>query len=617
MYTSFYNLKKKPFQISSDPDFMWFGEKHKEALATLKYGILDNKGFLLLTGDVGTGKTTLINALLKSLDDDIICTSVPDPGLEKMDFFNFISAAFGIEGEFTTKGKFLAHFRNFLTRTNGQGKKVLLIIDEAQLLTQEMLEEIRLLSNIEKMDAKLINIFFVGQNEFNEILNREQNRAVRQRLTLNYNIDPLTPDETAEYIKHRLKVAGTDRTIFDMSATQEVFMYSGGFPRRINVICDHSLLSGYVQEEQVISASIVAECAKELKIPAFIRNRNINEYASYHDKRAEPEHKTEPAAQPVFIPSPQQQVQTMPTEKKGHGFLTGLMVAVIILILAGFLLFPNEFKAGIDNLGDRTTQIRQRIAASLPEPYGSVVYTAPVPAVQVSQDIHMQQDPDTVPLAPEGLVAPQDQDKDSRIKESTPLKNSESLRGDLKEIQPIQSDFLGEKTKAAPEKSNVILPMSPAEEKELDKSTDLTGRIDPELSESTTGISSTSTENGLKVEKEILPLPEEKVIIRFKYNTNDFTQEGYSKLVTYSEVLAMHPEVKVLVSGYTDSDGYQKYNRKLSEFRANIVRSFLLGRGIRPEQVRIKGLGSQNPIEDNATAWGRMMNRRVEIEILE
>ena len=116
-----------------------------------------------------------------------------------------------------------------------------------------MLEEIRLLSNIEKADAKLINIFFIGQNEFNEILNREQNRAVRQRLTLNYNIDPLTPDETGEYIKHRLSIAGATDSIFGEDAIQEVFMYSGGFPRRINIICDHCLLSGYVKEQKIIN----------------------------------------------------------------------------------------------------------------------------------------------------------------------------------------------------------------------------------------------------------------------------------------------------------------------------------------------------------------------------
>ncbi len=131
MYTAHYDLKRKPFQISSDSTFMWLGENHKEALATLRYGILDNKGFLLLTGDVGTGKTTLINALIGSLSSDVIYASVPDPNLEKIDFFNYIAAAFGLGREFDSKGKFLASFTSFLHRSYENNKKVLLIIDES------------------------------------------------------------------------------------------------------------------------------------------------------------------------------------------------------------------------------------------------------------------------------------------------------------------------------------------------------------------------------------------------------------------------------------------------------------------------------------------------------
>ncbi len=190
MYLSHYNLIANPFQISADPKFLWLGEKHKEALATLKYGIIDNKGFLLLTGDVGTGKTTLINALVNSLGDNIIVAKVTDPELEKQEFFNFIANAFNFKKIFQDKGTFLVHLSNFLHFAYTKNKKVLLIIDEAQRLSHSLLEEIRLLSNIEKQDTKLINIFFIGQNEFNDILLKEKNRALRQRITLNYNINP-------------------------------------------------------------------------------------------------------------------------------------------------------------------------------------------------------------------------------------------------------------------------------------------------------------------------------------------------------------------------------------------------------------------------------------------
>ncbi|MBN1932620.1 MAG: AAA family ATPase [Desulfobacterales bacterium] len=268
MYLSHYNLKEKPFQISTDPRFLWLGEKHKEALSVLKYGLQDNKGFLLLTGDVGTGKTTLINALLNSLGEDITIAKVSDPGLEKIDFFNFIANSFKINLNFNNKATFLIIFTNFLYKNYASNKQVLLIIDEAQRLNHELLEEIRLLSNIEKQKKKLINIFFVGQNEFNEILVKPENKALRQRISINYNIDPLTEEETEAYIRYRLKVAGSESKIFSSKAVREIFCFSQGYPRLINIICDLSLLTGYVKDCKVIGEKIIKECTQELQIPS-------------------------------------------------------------------------------------------------------------------------------------------------------------------------------------------------------------------------------------------------------------------------------------------------------------------------------------------------------------
>ncbi len=177
MYLDHYQLTAKPFSISSDPKFLWLGEKHQEALAVLKYGVLDNKGFLLLTGDIGTGKTTLIHALLKSLGKDVLTASIPDPGLDRMDFFNYIINSFRIHKTFATKGQFLIYFENFLRHAHSKGRKVLLIIDEAQRMSFKLLEEIRVLSNFEQDGTKILNIFFVGQNEFNDILLDPKNKV--------------------------------------------------------------------------------------------------------------------------------------------------------------------------------------------------------------------------------------------------------------------------------------------------------------------------------------------------------------------------------------------------------------------------------------------------------
>ncbi|RPJ82904.1 MAG: AAA family ATPase, partial [Deltaproteobacteria bacterium] len=270
MYLSHYHLTCKPFQFSSDPKFLWLGEKHKEAFAILKYGILDNKGFLLLTGDVGTGKTTLINALVNSLESDVIVAIVPDPDLNILDFFNYIASAFGANRWFQSKGEFLQYFMGFLNTAYQNGKKVLLIIDEAQRLKHELLEEIRVLSNIEKQSTKLLNIFFVGQEEFNGLLWEDRNRALRQRITINSQVSALNPEEIHSYITHRLKVAGTEEMIFTPDAIQEIMKYSGGFPRTVNIICDHALLTGFVKEKRKIDQKIVQECAEDLRIPKYI-----------------------------------------------------------------------------------------------------------------------------------------------------------------------------------------------------------------------------------------------------------------------------------------------------------------------------------------------------------
>jgi general secretion pathway protein A len=267
MYLTHYNLRIIPFGTSPDPKFIWLGEKHKEALASLKYGIQENKGFILLTGDIGTGKTTLINCFLNENDNDTIVATIPDPDLSIADFFLLISNEFNSNMNFDTKGSFLIQFKNFLHNNYSERKKALLIIDEAQRLNQKLLEQIRLLSNVEKQDAKLINIFFVGQNELYELIMDEQNKALRQRITVHYNVEPLTESEIHDYIKHRLRIAGSEKNIFYPDAIYEILSYSKGYPRLINTICDRALLTGYVLGSKIIDGKIIKKCAEELIMP--------------------------------------------------------------------------------------------------------------------------------------------------------------------------------------------------------------------------------------------------------------------------------------------------------------------------------------------------------------
>jgi len=273
MYLEYYNLAQKPFQINTDPAFLWYGEKHKEALATLKYGLLENKSFLLLTGDVGVGKTTIINALLQVLDKNEMVAVINDPKLEKLDFFLHIARAFGLSGEFTTKGQFLLAFRELLLEQHYRGKRLLLIVDECQLLSHDLLEEIRLFSNLEQNGVKLINIFFVGQLEFNDILLLPENKAIKQRITVTYNLPPLSLEETGQYIEHRLTVAGATKKIFAKNTIAEIFAFSKGYPRLINVICDRALLTGFISSSKQIDKKIIQECVDELDISSATKAR--------------------------------------------------------------------------------------------------------------------------------------------------------------------------------------------------------------------------------------------------------------------------------------------------------------------------------------------------------
>lgn len=281
MYESHYNLAEKPFMINTDPKFLWLGEKYKEALAVLKYGVASHNGLLLLTGEVGTGKTTLINALLESLDEDTIVANVTNPKLELVGFFNLISTLFNIPRVFDCKEDFIIHFSSFLQKSHSNNKNFLLIIDEAHTLSEEILEQIRLLSNIELPEKKLIDILFVGQPELNRIITSPACRSLRQRIVLAYHIKPLSRSETRQYIKHRLMVSGADRELFNRRAIHEIHRLSTGYPRLINIICDQALLTGYVRELTNITPGVIRECHQALLLPGERKTTALSSFPAH------------------------------------------------------------------------------------------------------------------------------------------------------------------------------------------------------------------------------------------------------------------------------------------------------------------------------------------------
>jgi general secretion pathway protein A len=268
MYREFFGLVREPFDMSPDPAFLDLGEAHREGLATLVYGVRSGKGFVLLTGEVGMGKTTLLHALLGQLDEATASAFIFNPRLEPLDFLRVLFEEFGIEQECSTKAEYLLALNRFLIERLESGDPTpLLIVDEAQNLSTEMLEEVRLLSNLETPRSKLIQIMLVGQPELKDLLAKPELRQLRQRIALRHDLRPFDAAETARYISDRLSKAGyTGKGLFKKAAVREIHTYSTGIPRLINSLCDSALLLGYSQGKQTLGADAIREVAADLEL---------------------------------------------------------------------------------------------------------------------------------------------------------------------------------------------------------------------------------------------------------------------------------------------------------------------------------------------------------------
>lgn len=283
MYTEFYGLNEKPFSLSPSPRFLYLSEGHKEALALLKYGVLERQGFILLTGEVGTGKTTMVRVLLDSLDDSVKYVHLFNPLLSKKDLFVYLALTiFREDARFRSKTHFLLAFQDFLTRELKNKTNFNLIIDEAHKLSFDLLEEIRLLSNMETGDEKLINIFLVGQPELNKKLSDPVCRPLLQRISIRHHIPPLDKEETRDYMATRLSVAGARRGdhIFSKNAVEAMYLFSHGYPREINVLADNAMLLGYAKGTRKITSAMIKECYEDLQLMGAIPKKDFQETVS-------------------------------------------------------------------------------------------------------------------------------------------------------------------------------------------------------------------------------------------------------------------------------------------------------------------------------------------------
>mgnify|MGYP001596321853 FL=1 len=267
MYCQFYSLKERPFNVTSDPAFFFLSRQHKEALSHLLYGVTQRKGILVITGEIGTGKTTLCRFFLNQLPKNVKTAFILNPYFSEIQLLEAIINDFGLKVKNKSRLSFVWELNRFLLSESEDGNNVVLIIDEAQNLRPQALEQVRLLSNLETEKDKLIQIVLMGQPELNRKLNLYDLRQLQQRIMVRYHITPLEKDELSEYINHRLNIAGSNGSInFTDEALKVISDFSYGVPRLINIICDRALLAGFVAEAKTIDLDIINKCIKELNI---------------------------------------------------------------------------------------------------------------------------------------------------------------------------------------------------------------------------------------------------------------------------------------------------------------------------------------------------------------
>jgi general secretion pathway protein A len=525
MYRRHYHLRLTPFKVEPDPEFLWLGEKHAEGLATLQYGILENKGFILLTGDVGTGKTVLIHRLRKNLSSSVRAAVLQDPRIEVLDLYRILAADLQIAGRFEGKADFLIRFKRFLTETYGSQQQVLIIIDEAHRLSCELLDEIRVLSNIDYESRQTINIFFVGQGEFNRMLMDPRNQAVRQRIAVSYHLAPLDEQETPAYVRHRLKVAGSGKELFTPEALRAIHRFAGGTPRLINVICDRALVTGYVKELKQIGAETIRECAAELDLAPSTPAPGSGFKTSDRDRspgskklKAQSSKQKAPSARPAASSSGHAAVAVAkqvkregpqkPLKKGSRWLVPALVGALGVLAYTFFTMWPSE-------------NIRHEESTTAVRPADP-----------------KQPEPADLRQAPRAMPAQGKKDQPAGVS--------------LKQDPPAKVPVAETRLEPAEEESAQALPQSA-----------VAGRA-PEA---------------VAVSPAAAPRLQ-RFYVLFKPGSADLENSSFDVLMEVSQLLAAYPHARITLAAFGDPTAGSGHTRKLLALRANCVKSFLASRGV-------------------------------------
>jgi general secretion pathway protein A len=280
MYLEPFKLKELPFRLSPDPQFLYLSKQHARAKAYMESTIWFTDGFVVITGEIGSGKTTLIESFLKEVPADVVVAQINQTQVTALDFLQAVLVQFGFSPFKMRKAELISTLNNFLIEQYAAGRKVLLIIDEAQNLSMRVLEEVRLLSGVETTKEKVLRIILAGQPELNAKLDAPQLEQLMQRVRLRFHLNTLTEEETHGYVEHRLEVAGAEREIFAPDAFAEIFRYTGGVPRLINTLCDTAMMAAYVADRDTVGRAQVISAVQELRWPEYTARTRAGELPS-------------------------------------------------------------------------------------------------------------------------------------------------------------------------------------------------------------------------------------------------------------------------------------------------------------------------------------------------
>jgi len=266
VYYKYYGMKEQPFQLAPDPNFIYLSKVHRRARAYMEYTLMNHDSFVVITGEIGSGKTTLIHDLLANMDSNVIVAKIHQTQLDELEFYQSVLVQFGLKPYQASKVELLDMLNKFLLEKYGQGKQVVLIIDEAQNLSARVLEEVRLMTGLETDKGKIFNLILVGQPELKDIIDSPGMEQLNQRIRFRFHLDALTESETKEYINHRLSVAGLEEgNLFTRNTISLIYQYTGGIPRLVNILCDTAMLSAFVDSKARINVKMIEEVIMELQ----------------------------------------------------------------------------------------------------------------------------------------------------------------------------------------------------------------------------------------------------------------------------------------------------------------------------------------------------------------